>query len=105
MNTPIMLALGGLGYWLYKKKTGDQTITLNGHTWVLRKLEPVVGQPTATNVFAPKGSWGPHEEMLVLRFTETAAGAPRILAGVGDAVPVAMRDAAMTDLAVKPPGT
>lgn len=104
MNTTLLLGLGALGYWLVKKKSGDQVITINDHTWVLRAVAPVPGQPSFTNVLAPKGSWGPHNEMLVVRFSQTGPSAPRLLAGVGADVPVAMRDAALKDLAIKPPG-
>lgn len=110
----ITLGLGGLAAWLLTKKTAatetpnSEIVSKNGHTWELVYLVPKPGAVGAstTNVFAPAGSWGPHQRMLVLQFyVATAPNAPRILSGVGTDVPVAMRDAAMTDLAVKPPGS
>lgn len=73
-----------------------QTVSVNGHTW---KLVPVSG---GTDVFAPAGSWGPHGELRVLRFTGTS---PRVLAGVAADVPKAVLDAAMKDLGVVVPNT
>src|SRR5262245_10733961 len=77
--------------------TPSQTISVNGHTW---KLVPVTG---GVDVFAPAGSWGPHGELRVLRFTQASSSAPRVLAGVAEGVPKAVLDAAMKDLAVQTP--
>ncbi len=75
-----------------------QTVSINGHTW---KLVPVA--TGGVDVFAPAGSWGPHGELRVLRFTQTSSSAPRVLAGVASGVPPAVLQAAMKDLAVKAP--
>lgn len=107
----VTLGLGGLAAWLITKKaaqaaTNGMLVEKNGHKWLLRVVEPppgVVGSATY-NVFAPAGSWGPHSELLVVRYTQaTAPSAPKVLAGVGANVPVAMRDAAMVDLGIVPP--
>ncbi len=86
--------------------TPSQTVSINGHIW---KLVPVpssdgfVGASTV-DVFAPAGSWGPHGELRVLRFTQTVSpGAPRVLAGVASGVPPAVLQAAIKDLAIASP--
>lgn len=75
----------------------SQTVSVNGHTW---KLVPTSG---GVDVYAPAGSWGPHGELRVLRFTQSSSSAPRVLAGVASGVPPAVLAAAMKDLAVKTP--
>jgi peptidoglycan hydrolase-like protein with peptidoglycan-binding domain len=75
----------------------SETVSINGHTW---KLVPVSG---GVDVFAPAGSWGPHGELRVLRFTQVSNSAPRVLAGVAEGVPKTVLDAAMKDLAIKAP--
>lgn len=72
----------------------SQTVKVGSHTW---KLVPVSG---GTDVYAPAGSWGPHGELRVLRFTGSST---RVLAGVAEGVPKAVLDAAMKDLAIKTP--
>lgn len=96
----LLLALGTLaaGLVIYKTAFAATTVDINGHTW---KLEALDGGKT--NVKAPKGSWGPHEELLVLQFVDQ--GGTRVLSGVGQGVPDAMRVAALKDLNVKVPGT
>lgn len=76
--------------------TAGTSVNVNGHTW---KLVPVSG---GTDVFAPAGSWGPHGELRVLRFTGSS---PRVLAGVAQDVPKAVLDAAMKDLSIQVPNT
>lgn len=121
-----LLALGALGALAFSKKSSaaapgggghapapqpslpatpapsgaaSQTVSINGHVW---KLVPVSGG--AVDVFAPAGSWGPHGELRVLRFSQAkTSGAPRVLAGVAEGVPKAVLDAAMKDLAIKTP--
>lgn len=109
----ITLGLGGLAAWALTKKLSaaeatstDKLVEKNGHKWLVRFIPPAPGVVGANNynVFAPKGSWGPHEEMLVLRYYEAIVPNPvKTLSGVGANVPVAMRDAAMADLGVVPP--
>ena len=109
---PLALAAGG-AYWYISRNAvpkaalppGD-TVSLGGRSWIVRGVTPtgLVGS-TWVDVYAPAGSWGPHAELRVLRFTQAVApGAPRILDGVGDGVPVAMRDAAMAAFQIKVPG-
>lgn len=117
---PILLGLGALGALLFSAKkstalgpgtpstptlpatpspagSSSQTVSINGHTW---KLVPVTG---GVDVFAPAGSWGPHGELRVLRFTQGSASSPRVLAGVASGVPPAVLAAAMKDLAIQTP--
>lgn len=117
MNKLLLLGLAGLGLWYVKRPNAaalplppapGETVTKNGHTWELVTLPRNDGAVGATivNVFAPAGSWGPHARLLVLQFSAVmGAGVTyRTLTAVGSDVPVAMRDAAMKDLDVKPPG-
>lgn len=99
MKNPFLvaLALGAAGFLVYKTAFAATTVSINGHTWKLDKTDG-----GATNVYAPKGSWGPHAELLIIQFKDV--GGQRILTGAGQDVPVAMRDAAMVDLGVRPPG-
>lgn len=77
-------------------------VTINGHPW---KLVPITGQTVATvDVYAPAGSWGPHGELRVCRFTQVSSESPRVLAGVAEGVPEAILAAAMKDLEIKVPG-
>lgn len=78
----------------------SQTVSVNGHVW---KLVRVAAAAVTTDVFAPAGSWGPHGELRVLRFTQASANAPRVLAGVAEGVPKNVLDAAMKDLGVVTP--
>lgn len=72
----------------------SQSVKVGKNTW---KLVPVSG---GTDVYAPAGSWGPHGELRVLRFSGSK---PRVLVGVADGVPKPVLDAAMKDLAIKTP--
>lgn len=83
--------------------TGVQSVpvTINGHPW---KLVPITGQSIATvDVYAPAGSWGPHGELRVCRFTQVSSENPRVLAGVAQGVPEAILAAAMKDLDIRTP--
>ena len=74
------------------------TVSIGGHTWKL-----VTVSTGSVDVFAPAGSWGPHGELRVLRFTQSSSTAPRVLAGVAQGVPEAVLKAAMKDLAIQTP--
>lgn len=108
----ITLGFGALAAWLLTKKAQSAAPTgmiveKNGHRWELVDVPnpPGVVGANTTNVFAPAGSWGPHQRMLVLSFyVAVVPNAPRVLSGVGAGVPVQMRDAAMKDLAITVPG-
>lgn len=76
-------------------------VTINGHPWV---LVPITGQNVGTvDVYAPAGSWGPHAELRVCRFTQATSESPRVLAGVAEGVPKQVLDAAMADLDIRVP--
>lgn len=76
-------------------------VTINGHPWL---LVPITGQGIATvDVYAPAGSWGPHEELRVCRFTQASSESARVLAGVAEDVPKAVLDAALVDLQIQLP--
>lgn len=77
----------------------SETVSAGGHSW---KLVQVTGT-TLVDVFAPAGSWGPHGELLVLRYDQKTATSPRVLSGVAEGAPKQVVDAAMADLKVVPP--
>jgi peptidoglycan hydrolase-like protein with peptidoglycan-binding domain len=78
-------------------------VTINGHPW---KLVPITGQSIATvDVYAPAGSWGPHAELRVCRFTQVSSNSPRVLAGVASGVPEAVLQAALKDLEILVPSS
>jgi hypothetical protein len=120
MQPNLLLGLAGAGaaYWYFFMRTAQaalppgQTVSAGGRTWILRDVAqpldargvPVVGA-SLVDVYAPAGSWGPHAELRVIRYAVvTAPGLPKILAGVGANVPIAMRDAAMAAFGVKVEG-
>jgi peptidoglycan hydrolase-like protein with peptidoglycan-binding domain len=73
--------------------SSSTTVTKNGHTWKLVQVK------TATDVFAPAGSFGPHGELRVLRYVT----ATKVLSGAAEGVPKAVMDAAVKDLGIKMP--
>lgn len=107
----VTLGLGGLTAWLLMQKAATSSeagelVKKNGHEWLIRPVKQPAGAVGANvySVYAPAGSWGPHAELLVVRYSvATAPNAKKILAGVGAGVPIAMRDAALTDLGIAAP--
>jgi len=83
-------------------ETTDAKTTImgkSGHPWLVADL----GGGTY-DVYAPKGSWGPHEELRVLRFQQNAAtGNQRILTAIVPNAPGDIVSTAMTDLSVVAP--
>jgi peptidoglycan hydrolase-like protein with peptidoglycan-binding domain len=81
--------------------SASSTVSAGGHSWKLVTVS-VIGPATNVDVYAPAGSWGPHGELRVCRFTQV--GASRLLSGVAQDVPKAVLDAALKDLSIKIPG-
>lgn len=77
----------------------SQTVSANGHSWKLVKRTD-----GDIDVFAPAGSWGPHDELLVCRFRQGATPSDRTLVGTGQGVPETVLAAAMKDLGIRAPG-
>lgn len=98
----LLLVSAGIGaaVWYFSKNAGAQTVEINGRKWAVKKVTATDGTEHV-DVYAPAGSWGPHAEMLVLRYD----AATKVLSGVGKDVPIAMRDAALAAFDVKVPGT
>lgn len=78
-----------------------QTVSAGGHSWKLVTVS-TIGPVTTVDVYAPAGSWGPHGELRVCRFTQIAG--VRMLSGVAQDVPKAVLDAALKDLSIQVPG-
>lgn len=114
------LALGAVGaglYWYFARPSAPPSsiasppvitakVTAGGHDWIVRDVPTASGSAngSTTDIYAPAGSWGPHAELRVLRFTRAATpNAPKVLAGVGADVPVTMRDAAIAAFAITVP--
>lgn len=99
----IALGAGGAVYY-FATKASAKTVTVGGRTWKLKPAGKNAAGLELTDVIAPAGSWGPHAEMLVLRFNTTTSGV-KTLEAVGQNVPQAMRDAALSAFEVRIPGT
>lgn len=95
----IVAALGavGLGAAMALKKPGDVVTGKSGKTWRVVML-PIAGSVKTYEVFAPKASFGPHDEMSVLRYSQTGSDmASRKIVGIGSGVPEVVARAAADD--------
>lgn len=100
-KTGVLLLLAAVGVGaaaaFASRKPGDEVTGKSGKTWRVVHL----GNQAGTNsyeVFTPEGSFGPHGELSVLRYTQTGSNqASRAITGVGAGVPVAIVQAAATD--------
>lgn len=111
----IALAAGAGVYYFATKAKASQTVVKNGREWILEKVSTpprddgkvITGQGETWNVYAPAGSWGPHGKLLVVQYhTVLGPGSGyRVLSGVGQDVPVALRDAAIAAFDITVPGT
>lgn len=98
----LIAALGALSFGALTvlKKPGDVVTGKSGKAWRV----VLIGTSGATHtyeVFAPAGTFGPHEELSVLRYSQTGSDqASRKLVGKGAGVPVAITQAAGADFGV-----
>lgn len=98
---PAILLLGAVGIGaavaLLGKKPGDVVQGKSGKTWRVVFLGNQAGT-TSYEVFAPKSSFGPHDEMSVLRYSQKGSDqSSRAITGVGSGVPSIVVQTAATD--------
>lgn len=95
----LVAALGavGLGAVTLLKKPGDLVTAKSGKSWRVVMLSSADGVKTY-EVWTPAGSFGPHEELSVLRYSQTGSdmGSRRVV-GVGAGVPDAIKQTAAAD--------
>jgi hypothetical protein len=104
MKTPLLLgivALGGVGLALtLSKKSGDVVTGKSGKSWRV-VLIATTGNVKTYEIFAPEGSFGPHAELSVLRYSQTGSDmGSRQIVGVGEGAPEAMVSAAASDFGI-----
>lgn len=97
------LAAGGAVFY-FATKSKAQTVNVGGREWKLVPAGKNAAGLELTDVIAPASSWGPHGELLVLRFNTAPSGA-KTLEAVGQDVPEAMRTAALAGFDIRIPGT
>lgn len=97
----LMLAAAGAGgvYLLLKSK--QELVTgRSGKSWRIVLLGNVGGTKTY-EIFAPAGSFGPHGELSVLRYSQNGADMnSRKIVGVGAGVPAEIMTVAASDFGV-----
>lgn len=92
------LALGALAF--SQKKPGDLVTGKSGKTWRVVLLGNQNGTKTY-ELIAPAGSFGPHEDLSVLRYSQTGSDtSSRQVVGVGQGVPAVMVTTAGSDFGV-----
>lgn len=95
----IVAALGaiGLGAAAALKKPGDLVTGKSGKAWRVVMLPPT-GAVKTYEVFAPKASFGPHEEFSVLRYSQTGSDmGSRQIVGIGSGVAESIAAIAASD--------
>lgn len=94
----VLLAAVGVGAaFALSKKDGDVVTGKSGKTWRVVFLGNQSGT-TSYEVFAPASSFGPHDEMSVLRYSQTGSDqASRKITGVGSGVPASIVQTAASD--------
>jgi hypothetical protein len=97
----LVAALGVLSFGaLALKKPGELVTGKSGKSWRVVHLG-AAGSVHSYEVFTPAGSFGPHEELSVLRYSQTGSDkASRKLLGVGQGTPQAIVTAAASDFGV-----
>jgi len=95
----LVAALGalGLGAATFLKKPGDTVTGKSGKSWRVVMIG-TAGSTHTYEVFTPAGTFGPHEELSVLRYSQNGSDmASRKIVGVGAGVPDAIKAAAAAD--------
>jgi len=97
----LLAAVGvGVAVALHQKKPGDVVTGKSGKAWRVVLLGNQSGVKTY-EVFAPEGSFGPHGELSVLRYSQSGSDqASRQITGVGSGVPVAIVQTAASDFSL-----
>ena len=87
----------GLGAITVLKEPGDAVAGKSGKVWRVVMLSNVNGLKTY-EVFTPAGTFGPHEKLSVLRYTQSGSDqAGRKVIGIGANVPATITQTAATD--------
>lgn len=112
MEPLTVMALGAAGLYLYtatKKKPATPVKGKSGKIWLTR-VPSVVGsgdsKVTLVEVYAPRNSFGPHQEVLVVTYRQQASDKQsRVAVSTGPhALPLMITEAAK-DFGVKKPGS
>ena len=123
MASPLLLvAAGAVGLYFMNqsqaKKSPDtvgpaSTVTgASGKTWITRLVQRIPNTTAPSDreqdmlyvdVFAPKGSWGPHDELRVLRYMQVGSNkSTRKFITAPPETPKAIFEAAAKDFGVQP---
>lgn len=96
----VSLALAGLtgwGLWQIMKPQENLVAGKSGKSWRVVLLGKT-GDVKTYELFSPAGSFGPHGELSVLRYSQTGSDmGSRKIVGVGQGVPTEMMTAASSD--------
>lgn len=97
----LVAALGalGIGAASYLKNPGQTVTGKSGKVWRMVHLG-LSGTTHTYEVFAPKGSFGPHPELSVLRFSRVGDESTGKITGVGSGVPQVMVETAAADFSL-----
>lgn len=99
-KTWTVAALGlfaGLGLWHIMKPSVNLVTGKSGKPWRVVLLGKT-GDVKTYELFSPAGSFGPHAELSVLRYSQTGSDmASRKVVGVGQGVPAEMTSVAASD--------
>lgn len=94
------LAISAVAAFAFGKQKGDIVSAKSGKTWRVVMLSNTGGVKTY-EVFSPAGSFGPHGELSVIRYTQQGSDVnSRTLLGVGAGVPAVMVTTAGSDFGV-----
>jgi hypothetical protein len=100
-KTLVTLFLAGLGgYAVYQIMKPEENLVTgrSGHKWRVVLRGAATGGAKEWEVFAPAGSWGPHAELSVVRYSQLGSDmASRKITGVGQGVPAEMLAGAQSD--------
>jgi hypothetical protein len=95
--TLALAAAAAVGLYQITRPSEDLVIGRSGKKWRVVLLGKM-GDNRAYEIFAPAGSWGPHPELSVLRYSQTGADMnSRKVQAVGSGVPAAMMAGAALD--------
>ncbi len=97
----VVAALGVLGFGALARAKNPGTVVTgkSGKVWRMTHLG-VTGTTHTYEVFAPKGSFGPHPELSVLRFSRVSDQSIGKIIGVGSGVPLAVVQTAAADFSL-----
>jgi hypothetical protein len=102
MSKPLVVALLGIlaGFGVYNlmKPSVELLTGRSGKNWRVVLLGKTAGDAREYEVFAPAGSFGPHGELSVLRYSQKGSDmGSRKVTGIGQGVPDQMKTTAASD--------